>query len=1260
MKAINSKNFIARCAWDTSIDNEEYSYHLQQFISQWTQPDLQKLFDRCVKDICPENRHLRIDKLELNLGKIQYSDLHTSLPEKVEEVLRSALKEQVKKLAINNKSNTGEDESIVLHSESLASDGNNSDKAATDWFIEHGTAPWWYRTGDSICDALNRQLAASANFIQGITEKIRGRDTLRQRVLWQWGEQGCRHIVEHLEPQHAMKVESVINGLCSLNRKSKVFELGNSELSEFLWRMAAEYLIRNRAASFNIQWLSQLLLLSLSEKFHKSHDEMVNHLITSCNDPEQSKILRSTTLKEIPIAPWLEVVLPYKSGKAQTELTLMAELLLQMKAVIQVHYPENPKESKVALQDLFSKLAISQPKKLIRLLKQIGKESSIRRHLLNQLDHEHRIEFVQLLAPNDSSFICAHTRRTKIVITEQKKDSEIVWDIVFAYLLQDSGTHFNRLQFVKQTLEKTGHEHGISYYQLLQLLLHSVVVNAGFEQRIELIEIIERLHKEEKLRRVESNRVSVPIENVLKAYLLKEQFETASSNYQVPQHDELIHLINDEPIRIFKLLKQCLSEGTNQKNHLVFKHLINLMGAGEFRQWINAQIMANSPSLRNVLLQVEHWHKNACLRSLNLSDATTSLYRSSLEVMIFQRGETSAKPALISWLNRLASMTGSDTRELIEEIQFCINNRSYLLNIFDNEDYSQLNDQDLSTNNKIESSISDRDLLSQLQSELSDISYWSYARKVVAIRCALKVSAKHNDTIQASHRLLTELMDVVSTKEWEDIINSLFEENYDSSPLQGLMKHKGLQPISQWLKSISLNREKLLDEVIDDLKSKKVSISSSDKQVIELFYWQCLVNEKYSSQSRPSYIPIESILHELAYRHFNVNTTKLDDRYKGRSSSNLEQTELFDLSINGKSPEWLKSTQSVSLGRRLNEQLNANPKQFIKFLLHIENKQDALFRVFSAINLTRLITKLESEIPAWKSVLVELLKLLNSVQRSAIYNSNLPDIKIQLVEVLLNSWLEYEKGVPLSAKEIGIRIQPRVAPVIDEVVDRQILDSLSVLGEALTPNRKPKETVSGKTIEVERIMSDQRLAEPVNPPVQNQISKNQIIEVNNAGLVLLQGYLTMYLERLELLDKDDKTKFKDLESQYKAVHCLQYLVTGMTDTEEHYLLLNKLLCNLPFTHPIPRTYSLTDADKEIAHGLIEAMINYWPECGGNSIDGFRGNWLVRDGILKEQDDQWELIVSKRSYDIMLNRSPFSYSIIRLPWMLKPIYVSWHV
>ncbi|MEO6520360.1 MAG: contractile injection system tape measure protein [Mucilaginibacter sp.] len=169
------------------------------------------------------------------------------------------------------------------------------------------------------------------------------------------------------------------------------------------------------------------------------------------------------------------------------------------------------------------------------------------------------------------------------------------------------------------------------------------------------------------------------------------------------------------------------------------------------------------------------------------------------------------------------------------------------------------------------------------------------------------------------------------------------------------------------------------------------------------------------------------------------------------------------------------------------------------------------------------------------------------------------------------------------------------------------------------------------------------------------ISPQRGISVHNAGCVLLSTYFPMLFERLGLMANHS---FLNEEAQQQAVHYLQYVVTGLSSTEESLLPLNKVLCGLPIAQPIIQGINISEEHIDLINGLINAAMGYWPAIGSSSVDGFRGNWLVRDGLLTEHGDKWELTVEKRAYDLLIHRSPFSFSIIKYPWMDKPLHVTW--
>ena len=169
------------------------------------------------------------------------------------------------------------------------------------------------------------------------------------------------------------------------------------------------------------------------------------------------------------------------------------------------------------------------------------------------------------------------------------------------------------------------------------------------------------------------------------------------------------------------------------------------------------------------------------------------------------------------------------------------------------------------------------------------------------------------------------------------------------------------------------------------------------------------------------------------------------------------------------------------------------------------------------------------------------------------------------------------------------------------------------------------------------------------------ISSKNGIAVSNAGIVLLNSFIVMLFERLRLVEDNN---FTSIENQKNAVLYLQYVVTGVSETEESYLALNKILCGLSVTDIVPAKIEISQGNEILIVGLIKAAVSYWSAIGDCSVEGFRGNWLVRDGILTELEDKWELTVDKRAYDVLINKSPFAFSIIKYPWMHKPLHVIW--
>jgi hypothetical protein len=100
------------------------------------------------------------------------------------------------------------------------------------------------------------------------------------------------------------------------------------------------------------------------------------------------------------------------------------------------------------------------------------------------------------------------------------------------------------------------------------------------------------------------------------------------------------------------------------------------------------------------------------------------------------------------------------------------------------------------------------------------------------------------------------------------------------------------------------------------------------------------------------------------------------------------------------------------------------------------------------------------------------------------------------------------------------------------------------------------------------------------------------------------------------------------------------------------------LCGRPFESDFVLERPL--APEQLAEGdrLLAAVIDRAPVSAELSIASFRAGFLARPGALGTRDGAWLLQVERRPHDAVLDRFPWSWGWIKLPWMPEPLRVDW--
>lgn len=183
-------------------------------------------------------------------------------------------------------------------------------------------------------------------------------------------------------------------------------------------------------------------------------------------------------------------------------------------------------------------------------------------------------------------------------------------------------------------------------------------------------------------------------------------------------------------------------------------------------------------------------------------------------------------------------------------------------------------------------------------------------------------------------------------------------------------------------------------------------------------------------------------------------------------------------------------------------------------------------------------------------------------------------------------------------------------------------------------------------------------AKPAGQPETSQPAEQESTgesNIRNAGMVIIATYAQRLFSILELT-KDGQ--FISEEATQRAVHLLQYAITGATATPEYQLTLNKLLCGIHGGKPIARGIDITDKEKDTIEQMLNGVIAHWKALGKTSIAGLRQTFLQREGSLHFEDDAWHLHIPSATFDMLLDRLPWSFAMIRFPWMEHPLQVTW--
>ncbi|WP_339869889.1 contractile injection system tape measure protein [uncultured Algoriphagus sp.] len=204
--------------------------------------------------------------------------------------------------------------------------------------------------------------------------------------------------------------------------------------------------------------------------------------------------------------------------------------------------------------------------------------------------------------------------------------------------------------------------------------------------------------------------------------------------------------------------------------------------------------------------------------------------------------------------------------------------------------------------------------------------------------------------------------------------------------------------------------------------------------------------------------------------------------------------------------------------------------------------------------------------------------------------------------------------------------------------------------ENLISESLPKKELSTANNELEKLeFLENNLAQSKAPDL------DELIVINNAGLVLTAAFLPRFFENLGLVKSG---RFISDQAQLRAVVILQEMLGTDQEYDETDLILNKLLCGIPPAAALGLLPKITLSEKEEITSLLNSMAEQWTALKSRSGKMVSEGFFQREGSLRRVSKGYQLQIQRMPFDLLLDRLPWTIGMIKLPWMDELIAVEW--
>lgn len=1240
---LEQNHIIQTQVFEIGFPNREEVTDVQNRLSQLFNTRLSQVMAGLFDKHIPNDLLLKIDTFEIDLGNISYAHFEDQLAEKFTTELEKELNDRLMFLKNTASANTPGMQ---------VSEFKTSFTDLLEYFLINGSMPWW-ATSISATDPekiIGYLLSENPSAIKQLLLKTGQNPNVRRRLVYQFSETIIRSVISILEPEEVIFIFEYYQNIIHFQQQKQVVQSESSGFEKEVMVFIVSAILVDRGSNFNKKMFVKSTLRQMAAHYSVSYESLlflfssgVNRTIEQIKKTDYFPViileLFSEYLQSQNAAPSGEIPVPEK----KTDIRGRIEILRHYLFLGSVPGWSGSFEQE-ELRDLFSELLIVAPLSVHELLVLAIRQKNSGTRFVRLTDERIFTQIVRSVEAEDSQFILEYAGifikfLTKLNIgTVDAEVNQSVREFILTFLFSDRSPVSDKQIFLESILRQAARRYDKRFSTLLvylvQFMSEDYKQEEGHTALFYLITgilktegitddpakirsgIREKNAKQKDLALPSSTSQNILLRDALNYFLMHGYLPWWGKDYFSGSPEKMLsELIENFPEDAFLLLKLAGTQTFTRQRFLtqfspgtVMKLFKPLTGAADALELYDILItFTESYTGSNIragsdMLLLAFWNT---YEAENYHHFQTPLFFEKFLLQLSLRTKAPVETILEAFKREIHRDRLQKFPDLYAWPLPIFSDRAHSDTFHTGSDEGQLIDL-VKSSLPADAQIGRELFLATAMDILSYFLTWN----------KLPDQLKH---IQGARQeaFLKQLLVWLSTE--------------NPSALKNAMKSSGLSSRAK----MRVHEVFVLEANISERNAKTLLSEFTERDILHYL-------REHSLRDQVDDVGLRELLDAVFDQ--NNTTEKREIRRLILNTGNFTRTLAWQLS-DEKFYSFLQNT-----GHGINPEVMDVLKNLQDFLRSAisetleREKVNALFKEFSLYYFTRQNVDTRSS-----EFLSAFFKFLASRKH--------PET-LGLFSLLLESGARVSRSSPLvlSGNMDEIQRHLRQYLTFENKNNALVRDLKKSADQAL--KRLDPDTLNLQKPDPQFLQTNADIpADEIHEQTLNKLLKDERekIYIRNAGLILLHPFISTFFKRAGLTENGN---FITVEARHRAAYLLQYLAYGTNGYAEHEMTLNKVLCGFPLQQPLLPELIPSTIEMEIAEELLLEVTRQWDKLKNTSVAGLQASFLQRNGVLTQTEEIWNMKIEQRGYDVLLQTLPWSFGMVKTPWMTKFLYVEW--